>query len=60
MSQSDITIGADINYTLTKTVQLNNHYDIQIESNANINIQVDKGNLNLVVKDETVKYQCRW
>ena len=28
-----------------------NHYDIQVGPNANINIQVDKGNLNLVVKD---------
>ena len=39
--QSDITIGVDINYTLTKTA-LNNHYDIQVGPNANINIQVDK------------------
>ena len=30
---------------------MNNHYDIQIGPNANINIQVDKGNINLVTVD---------
>jgi hypothetical protein len=49
--QSDITIGGRHKLYINKDGQLNNHYDIQIGPNANINIQVDKGNLNLVVKD---------
>ena len=28
----------------------NNHYDIEVGPNANVNIQVDKGNLNVVTK----------
>ena len=48
---SDITIGGRHKLYINKDGQLNNHYDIQIGPNANINIQVDKGNLNLVVKD---------
>ena len=32
----------------------NNHYDIQIGPNASINIQVDKGNINLVTVDGDV------
>jgi hypothetical protein len=31
-----------------------NNYDIQIGPNANINIQVDKGNINLVTKDGNI------
>jgi hypothetical protein len=47
---SDITIGGRHKVYINKDGSLNNHYDIQIGPNANINIQVDKGNLNLVVK----------
>ena len=49
--QSDITIGGRHKLYINKDGNINNHYDIQIGPNANINIQVDKGNLNLVVKD---------
>ena len=48
--QSDITIGGRHKVYINKDGNPNNHYDIQIGPNANINIQVDKGNLNLVVK----------
>ena len=49
--QSDITIGGRHKLYINKDGALNNHYDIQVGPNANINIQVDKGNLNVVVKD---------
>ena len=29
----------------------NNHYDIQVGPNANVNIQVDKGNINMAALD---------
>ena len=49
--KSDLTIGGRHKLYINKDGALNNHYDIQVGPNANINIQVDKGNLNLVVKD---------
>ena len=49
--QSDITIGGRHKLYINKDGQTDNHYDIQVGPNANINIQVDKGNLNVVVKD---------
>ena len=42
---------AGIRYTLTRDGQENNHYDIQIGPNASVNIQVDKGDMNVVLKD---------
>ena len=48
---TDLTIGGDIRYTLTRTAQTNNHYDIQIGQNASVNIQIDKGDMNVVLKD---------
>ena len=39
---------------INKDGQLNNHYDIQIGPNANINIQVDSGDINLVTKSGKV------
>ena len=35
---------------INKTGQANNNYDIQVGPNANVNIQVDNGNLNVVTK----------
>jgi len=52
--KSDLTIGGRHKLYINKDGALDNHYDIQIGPNANINIQVDKGNLNLVVKDGTM------
>ena len=43
---------AGIRYSLTKNgAGLNNHYDIQIGPNASVNIQVDKGDMNVVLKE---------
>ena len=36
---------------INKTGQSNNNYDIQVGPNANVNIQVDNGNLNVVTKE---------
>ena len=47
---SDITIGGRHKVYINKDGQADNHYDIQIGPNANVNIQVDKGNLNVVTK----------
>ena len=49
--KSDLTIGGRHKLFINKDGQTNNHYDIQIGPNANINIQVDKGNINLVTVD---------
>ena len=51
---SDITVDGRHKIFINKTGQANNHYDIQIGPNANINIQVDKGNINLVTVDGDV------
>ena len=48
---SDISIDGRHKVYLNKSGGQNNHYDIQIGPNANINIQVDKGNINLVTVD---------
>ena len=45
--QSDITIDGRHKLFINKTNVLNNHYDIQVGANANINIQVDDGNVNI-------------
>ena len=49
--QSDITIGGRHKVFINKDGATDNHYDIQIGPNANINIQVDKGDVNLVTVD---------
>jgi len=51
---SDITIDGRHKIYINKSQMPNNHYDIQIGPNANINIQVDKGNINLVTVDGDV------
>ena len=47
---SDITINGRHKVYINKTGQENNNYDIQVGPNANVNIQVDNGNLNVVTK----------
>ena len=45
---SDITINGRHKLFINKNGSLNNHYDIQVGPNANINIQVDSGDINMV------------
>ena len=51
---SDISIDGRHKIYINKRGATNNHYDIQIGPNANINIQVDKGNINLVTVDGNI------
>ena len=48
---ADITIGGRHKIFINKNGEENNHYDIQIGPNASVNIQVDKGDMNVVLKD---------
>ena len=48
---ADITIGGRHKVFINKNGQTDNHYDIQIGPNASVNIQVDKGDMNVVLKD---------
>jgi hypothetical protein len=48
--QSDITIGGRHKIFINKDGAQDNNYDIQVGPNANVNIQVDEGNLNVVLK----------
>jgi hypothetical protein len=52
--QSDLSIDGRHKVYINKSGAENNHYDIQIGANANINIQVDKGNINLVTVDGNI------
>jgi len=47
----DLTIGGRHKIYINKNGESNNHYDIQIGPNASVNIQVDKGDMNVVLKD---------
>ena len=47
--KSDITIGGRHKIYINKDGQEGNNYDIQIGPNANVNIQVDKGDMNVVL-----------
>jgi len=49
--KADITIGGRHKIFINKDGQEGNHYDIQIGQNASVNIQVDKGDMNVVLKD---------
>ena len=51
---SDITIDGRHKIFINKLGAPNNNYDIQVGPNANVNIQVDKGNINLVTVDGDV------
>ena len=48
---SDLTIGGRHKIIINADGQSNNNYDIQIGPNANVNIQVDKGNINMAALD---------
>ena len=45
---SDVTINGRHKLYINKNGQSGNNYDIQVGPNANVNIQVDTGNINLV------------
>ena len=49
--QSDITIGGRHKIFINKDGAEDNNYDIQIGPNANVNIQIDKGDMNVVLKN---------
>ena len=51
---SDLSIDGRHKLYINKSGTEDNHYDIQIGQNANINIQVDKGNINLVTVDGNI------
>ena len=48
---ADLTIGGRHKIYINKDGQTGNHYDIQIGPNASVNIQIDKGDMNVVLKD---------
>ena len=48
---ADITIGGRHKIYINKNGEENNHYDIQIGPNASVNIQIDKGDMNVVLKN---------
>ena len=48
---SDITIDGRHKIFINKTNTAGNNYDIQVGTGANVNIQVDKGDVNLVTVD---------
>ena len=48
---ADITIGGRHKVYINKDGQTDNHYDIQVGPNASVNIQIDKGDMNVVLKD---------
>jgi len=48
---TDNTIGGRHKIYINKSGTAGNHYDIQIGQNASVNIQVDKGDMNVVLKD---------
>ena len=48
---ADITIGGRHKIYINKDGQTNNHYDIQVGPNASVNIQIDKGDMNVGLKD---------
>ena len=48
--KSDITIDGRHKVYINKSASIDNHYDIQVGANANLNIQVDSGDVNLVTR----------
>ena len=48
---ADLTIGGRHKLYINKDGATDNHYDIQVGPNANVNIQIDKGDMNVVLKD---------
>ena len=53
-NNSDITIDGRHKIYINKRGEENNNYDIQIGPNANVNIQVDKGNINMVTVEGNI------
>jgi len=51
---SDIVINGRHKVFINKDGAVDNHYDIQVGANANINIQVDSGNINMVTVDGNI------
>ena len=52
--RSDISIGGRHKILINKDGAVDNNYDIQVGPNANINIQVDTGDVNIVTKQGKV------
>ena len=52
IGESNVSIGGRHKIYINKAGQTDNNYDIQVGPNANINVQVDKGNINLVTKGD--------
>ena len=52
--RSDISIGGRHKIYINKDGAADNNYDIQVGPNANVNIQVDTGDINLVTKQGKV------
>ena len=48
---ADLTIGGRHKIYINKDGATNNHYYIQVGPNASVNIQIDKGDMNVVLKD---------
>ena len=51
---TDLTIGGRHKIYINRDGALNNHYDIHVGANANINVMVETGNINLVTKQGKV------
>ena len=51
---SDISIGGRHKLYINKSGETGNHYDIQVGANANVNIQVDDGSVNLITKQGSI------
>ena len=51
---SDISIGGRHKILINKSGEIGNHYDIQVGANANVNIQVDDGSVNLITKQGSI------
>ena len=51
---SDISIGGRHKVFINKSGEIGNHYDIQVGANANVNIQVDDGSVNLITKQGSI------
>ena len=48
---ADVTIDGRHKIYINKSGTTDNHYDIQVGPNASVNIQIDKGDMNVVLKD---------
>ena len=53
-----ITLDGKYKIFVNKSQQRNNNYDIVVGANANINIQIDKGDLNINILDGRINANC--